>query len=120
MSTSGTYSYWPKVNNPNTQFVQMTSGEYQPPFFFGGSQIPMALNGSSGSGLQHTQLPGNLRFPQSGKPKYTVKPIYNDTQGIKGGSFRSTKGSGLEHATLAVSEHNDKIYIPKHLASMHM
>lgn len=112
MSSSGTYSYWPKVNNPNAQFVQMTSGEYQPPFFFGGSQIPMALNGSSGSGLQHTQLPGNLRFPQSGKPKYTVKPIYNDVQGMK--------GRGLEHASLAVSEHNDKIYIPKHLASMHM
>lgn len=106
MSSSGTYSYWPKVNNPNAQFVQMTSGEYQPPFFFGGSQIPLAMNGN---GLQHTQIPG--------RPKYTVKPIYND---INGKGFRSTKGCGLEHASLATSDHNDKIYIPKHLASMHM
>jgi len=95
MSASGTYAYWPKVNNPNSQFVQMTSGEYQPPFFFGGSQIPLAMNGS---GLQHTQIPG--------RPKYTVKPIYN--------------GKGLDHASLETSLHNDKIYIPKHLASMHM
>ena len=111
MSASGTYAYWPKVNNPNSQFVQMTSGEYQPPFFFGGSQIPLAMNGSFGSagggaGLQHTQIPG--------RPKYTVKPIYNDING------KGMKGCGLDHASLETSLHNDKIYIPKHLASMHM
>jgi hypothetical protein len=100
MSTSGTYSYWPKVNNPNAQFVQMTSGEYQPPFFFGGSQIPLAMS-MSGNGLQHTQIPG--------RPKYTIKPIYNDIN-----------GKGLDHASLATSLHNDKIYIPKHLSSIHM
>jgi hypothetical protein len=47
---SGFYNYWPKVNHPNEIFPQMESGEYQPPFFFGGSQVPTAL-GIKGNGL---------------------------------------------------------------------
>jgi hypothetical protein len=200
MSASGTYSYWPKVNNPNAQFIQMTSGEYQPPFFFGGSQIPMSLNGNGrGNGISGPEP----------RPKYTVRPIYkdewkNEMQGTGGAAstnkgdrkpppaprmtpeeiearahlnflenihsgsmlggprrprrtreqiikeigkkvaflpnyqipeeyeeikdeiieharnLRQRRGSGLDHATLSISDHNDKIYIPKHLASMHM
>jgi hypothetical protein len=48
---SGFYNYWPKVNHPDEVFPQMESGGYQPPFFFGGSQIPTAL-GIKGNGLQ--------------------------------------------------------------------
>jgi len=38
------YNYNPKVLNPNTIFPQMTSGGFQTPFFFGGSQVPVDLN----------------------------------------------------------------------------
>jgi hypothetical protein len=47
---SGFYNYWPKVNHPDEVFPQMTSGEFQAPFFFGGSQVPTAL-GIKGNGL---------------------------------------------------------------------
>jgi hypothetical protein len=47
---SGFYNYWPKVNHPDEVFPQMESGGYQPPFFFGGSQVPTAL-GIKGNGL---------------------------------------------------------------------
>jgi len=47
---SGFYNYWPKVNHPNEIFPQMESGGFQPPFFFGGSQIPTAL-GIKGNGM---------------------------------------------------------------------
>ena len=43
MSASGTYAYWPKVNNPNAVLPQMTSDTQQKPFFFGGSQVPINL-----------------------------------------------------------------------------
>jgi hypothetical protein len=41
------YGYNPKVlhpNTPNTSIIQMRSGEYQTPFFFGGSQVPTDLH----------------------------------------------------------------------------
>jgi hypothetical protein len=47
---SGFYNYWPKVNHPHEVFAQSTSGGFQPPFFFGGSQVPTAL-GIKGSGF---------------------------------------------------------------------
>lgn len=53
MSTSGIYNYWPKVNNPNADFKQMTSGGFQPPFFLGGSQIPINL------GMEKNHLVGS-------------------------------------------------------------
>ena len=52
--------YFPKVSHPysSNSNVNMESGEYQTPFFFGGTQVPTDLflskamyNGSSGSGL---------------------------------------------------------------------
>jgi hypothetical protein len=48
---SGFYNYWPKVNHPNEVFPQMESNEFQPPFFFGGSQVPTAL-GIKGNGIR--------------------------------------------------------------------
>lgn len=40
------YGYNPKVLHPdleNSRIPQMTSGAYQTPFFFGGSQVPTDL-----------------------------------------------------------------------------
>ena len=51
MSTAGTYSYWPKVEHQDTIFPQMASASLQPPFFFGGSQVPVNLGVSHGSGF---------------------------------------------------------------------
>jgi hypothetical protein len=52
MSTSGIYNYHPKVAHPNAVFpVQMASDTEQPPFFFGGSQVPVNLGFMSGSGI---------------------------------------------------------------------
>ena len=57
---SYSYGYNPKVSHPysSNNNVNMESGGYQTPFFFGGSQVPTDLflskamyNGSSGSGL---------------------------------------------------------------------
>ena len=51
MSTAGIYNYHPKVDNPLSSFpVQMESGGYQSPFYFGGSQIPISL------GLDHHSI----------------------------------------------------------------
>jgi hypothetical protein len=47
---SGFYNYWPKVNHQDEAYYQMESDGFQPPFFFGGSQVPSAL-GIKGNGL---------------------------------------------------------------------
>jgi len=52
MSTSGIYNYHPKVDNPNKIFIQMQSGEFQAPFYFGGSQVPVNLGTIHGSGFR--------------------------------------------------------------------
>ena len=51
---SGFYNNWFKVNNPSSpnDIPPMESGGYQPPFFFGGSQVPVNL------GLKHTDISG--------------------------------------------------------------
>ena len=183
-------------NNPNSQFIQMTSDALLPPFFFGGSQIPHALGIMNGSGLDQPRIP-------EGRPRYTVRPIYkdewnNEIQGRgkyfstpkppkpkvyidrqtlddkldehfyknRGPVFNDTRrrndkrtreqkvneiarkyltipgyeipdeyrsevialintlpsrssGKGLDHYLLSVSDHNDKIYIPKHLSTLY-
>ena len=53
---SGVYQNWLKVQNPNmsNNIVPMESGGFQPPFFFGGSQIPINLgidNSIKGEGI---------------------------------------------------------------------
>ena len=53
MSTSGIYNYHPKVAHPNAILPQMASDTSQPAFFFGGSQVPVNLGISTGSGI-HT------------------------------------------------------------------
>lgn len=61
---SSPYLYHPKVLHPDKMLYQMTSNEYQTPFYFGGSQVPEITNydghsaSSSGSGLHRTYLRG--------------------------------------------------------------
>lgn len=55
---SGFYANWAKVQNPDltNNNIQMQSGGYQVPFYFGGSNVPNALNIPSneymGSGIK--------------------------------------------------------------------
>lgn len=43
MSTSGIYNYRPKLDHLNEELPQMKSEMYNPPFYFGGSQVPINL-----------------------------------------------------------------------------
>ena len=52
MSSSGTYGYFPKVLNPKGDLIQTASEGNQPPFFFGGSQVPLNFGISTGSGFR--------------------------------------------------------------------
>lgn len=53
MTTAGIYNYHPKVAHPEKIFPQMASAGQQPPFFLGGSQVPVNLGLVTGSGI-HT------------------------------------------------------------------
>ena len=86
MSTSGTYSYYPKVNHPHEIFHQMMSDTQMPSFFFGGSQVPVNLHITTGSGLRR-------KFKNA----------------ITKGDTESLHGRGLHTAY----EHTDRIMIPK-------
>lgn len=141
MSASGTYSYWPKVNNPNKQYIQMESGGNQPMFFFGGSQVPLAfgLNHVHGSGISGPEPrpmykvspireEDDLLKLQRGRNRTYgrgIKPIYkdefnNEVKHLSDLSSRDLSGRGIDHPTISLSDHVDKIYIPRHLGSMHI
>jgi len=70
--------YNPKVANPymSNDIPQMRSLEFQPPFYFGGSQVPYDLNlpknSYSGSGL--SKLNTDIHYIPSIK-KYTRQPL---------------------------------------------
>jgi len=128
MSSSGVYNYWPKVNHPDKMFVQMTSDGFQKPFFFGGSQVPVTLgmNGSGISGPEPRPMykvspirsEDDLVLLERGRRyvKGSGRPIYKDEFNT---AVQELSGKGLNHNTLALSDHNDKIYIPRHLTSLH-
>jgi len=132
MSASGTYAYWPKVNNPNKQYIQMESGGSQPPFFFGGSQVPLSfgLNHVHGSGISGPdprpmykvspiREEDDLLKLQRGRNRTYgrgIKPIYKDEFNNE---VKELSGRGIDHPTISLSDHVDKIYIPRHLGSMH-
>ena len=56
---SGYYNYRPKVDNPTEVFHQMKSDPYQPPFYFGGSQVPVNLSIAHGSGIKRNYISHN-------------------------------------------------------------
>lgn len=66
---SGFYNVWPKVLHPDEVLPQMTSGGYQKPFYFGGSQVPesIGINNSlnqKGRGLTKPKL--NKNYQETG------------------------------------------------------
>lgn len=68
MSSSGTYNYRPKVEHPNKEFIQMTSDGFQPPFFFGGSQVPLAMGIDTHTNDQYVNsLHEKQKLPMSGR-----------------------------------------------------
>jgi len=91
MSTAGIYNYHPKVANPNKVLPQMTSDEFQPPFFFGGSQVPVSLGIATGSGI-HTPYISHIDH---------MKAL-------------NCQGRGIETTV----QKNHKIYLPKHMKSI--
>lgn len=46
------YGYHPKITNQNEILPQMASASLQPPFYFGGSQVPVNLILPHGSGFR--------------------------------------------------------------------
>lgn len=91
MSTSGTYNYNPKVTHPREEFIQMTSGGFQVPFFFGGSQIPINLGIATGSGI-HTPYVSHVSH---------MKHLTAEK-----------RGTGL------TVQKNHNIYLPKHIKTI--
>ena len=79
---SGVYNNWIKVQNPemNNNNIQMESGGFQKPFYFGGSQIPSYFKEKEdnnyektnfnpeikGKGIQTTQIfkQSNIHIPR--------------------------------------------------------
>ena len=98
MSTSGIYSYWPKVNNPNAEFIQMTSGGYQPPFFFGGSQTPVNL------GLDEQKISGN--------------DIYGYISHVHRAEALPVSGK-LGRGIATTASKSGKIFLPKHMPTIY-
>lgn len=68
---SGFYNNWVKIQNQEANLRQMQSEAYQPPFYFGGSQVPNTLG-----------LDKNI----SGRGMYTFKePTVSSNNQITGG-----------------------------------
>lgn len=84
---SGIYQNWIKVQNPelSNNIIPMKSGGYQTPFFFGGSQVPSALNISGtdmdikGKGI-NDYFKGNFRPEIKGKS--VQSSLYNKHSNI--------------------------------------
>jgi len=92
MSTAGTYGYFPKVEHPDTIFPQMASASLQPPFYFGGSQVPINLGISHGSGFGFHSL---------------HKPALDSMK------EQSVQGRGVN----PFYDHHHKIFLPKHMST---
>ena len=92
MSTSGIYNFHPKVANPGKVFYQMESDTFQPPFYFGGSQVPVNLGL-----LDH-------------EPRFRTPHISH----LDHMQHLSTQGRGIQ--TTIRKYH--KIYLPKHLSTI--
>lgn len=93
---SGVYNNWIKVNNPNlpNDIPPMESGGFQPPFYFGGSQVPVNL------GLTNT----DLNITGGGIHGYSKTHFQPE---LKGKAVPSTQ----------VFKHSN-IIIPRHVSSL--
>lgn len=75
---SGFYANWAKVQNPNftNNNIQMQSGGFQVPFYFGGSNVPNALNLNEnnymGSGFNSKSRGYNFHPVGVGKSRQTT------------------------------------------------
>lgn len=110
MSTAGIYNYHPKVAHQTTIFPQMTSGEYQPAFYFGGSQVPLSLGHIHGSGLRHPLhgIDTGFRTPHT----FTM-----DQHRLTTPSF-SVDGSVNGQGIRTTLEKHKNIMIPQHMPSL--
>ena len=84
---SGVYNYWLKVNYPDlpNDIVQMESGGFQKPFYFGGSQVPVNLK------IQEDKMRSNMHITAYQK-----------------------RGQGIERQTTFHQKHHN-ILLPRHL-----
>jgi hypothetical protein len=98
MSSSGIYSYWPKVNHPTSDMYQMTSGGFQSPFFFGGSQVPVNLH------LDNHVITGS--------------GIHGYTSHLHKMSMLPVSGSPVRGIATTASKSN-KIYLPKYMPTIY-
>ena len=110
---SYSYGYNPKVNHPysSNNNVNMESGGFQTPFFFGGSRVPTDLflpkamyNGSSGSGLhkgRSQSVPTNFDMVFSKR--------YSRESGFHMGSLSKTHPGDLDFTT----KKGDKCFVRK-------
>jgi hypothetical protein len=89
MSTSGIYNYHPKVEHPKAVMTQMASDCHQPPFFFGGSQVPINLGHAHGSGFKTLYKDSRLR------PNYKLQRIPSTSIEKHSKIMIPHKGSGL-------------------------
>jgi hypothetical protein len=92
MSTSGIYTYHPKLDHLSSQLPQMTSEMYKPPFYFGGSQVPINL------GVEH--------YPSQRSPY---------TSSIENISSIPMKGHGLGVGLKTTMNKNDNIRRAKYM-----
>lgn len=93
--TTQPFLYWPKVQNPNFDFPQMKPDTLQPRFFFGGSQVPISLEGHIGG---------------EGIRKHKFSEDYeSSTQQAK----KNKEVSGQGRTQYTSIEKNNKILLPK-------
>jgi len=62
--------YAPLVVNPGSYKIQTLSNSMQPPFFFGGSQVPLQI------GLKHGTYSGSGMVISSTDPTVNPKKLY--------------------------------------------
>jgi hypothetical protein len=101
MSVSGVYNNWIKVQNPNTILPQMSSDNIRPPFYFGGSQVPVNLN------LDSHNLNKGPATRDGGPPTYSSS--LNNIKSI------SMKGHGLGVGLKTTHNKHDNIRLPKYM-----
>jgi hypothetical protein len=92
MSVSGVYNNWIKVQNPGTILPQMSSDNVRPPFYFGGSQVPI-----------------NLHLDSHNLNKGPYSSSLNNINSI------SMKGHGLGVGLKTTHNKHDNIRLPKYM-----